>query len=73
MKYGGSKCSWILNGLLTSLWRAKKINMHFGSLIMSLEAIMDITKQVPNLVSVIASIVFNASFRVKNHIYQAFE
>ena len=46
--------------------REKKKNMHFGSLIMSFESLVDITKKEPRSQSLIAFIGFNILFRVKN-------
>ena len=48
--------------------REKKTSMHFGSLIKSLESIMDITKKVPSLVGLITSVVPNNLFGVENYI-----
>jgi len=45
--------------LLAWLWRARKTNMHLGSLIMSLESIMGITKKLSSLVTLITFIMFN--------------
>ena len=47
--------------------------MHFGSLNMSFESNNDIKKEVPNLVSLITSIVFNNLFGVENYIFGACE
>ena len=69
----GNTYSWILMGLLTELMTEKKTRMHFGSLIKSFESMIDITKKVPSLVSLIASMEFNSSFGVKNRIYWIFE
>ena len=49
--------------------REKKTSMHVKSLIMSFGSIIDIKKEVPCLVSLLASIVFYNSFGVKEHIY----
>ena len=46
--------------------REKKRNMHFGSLIISFESLMDVTKKVPILGSLIAFIGTNNLFGVKN-------
>jgi len=40
--------------------------MQFGSLIKSFESLMDITKKIPSLMSLIASMVINNLFGVKN-------
>jgi len=56
-------------GVLNWLMKEKKTSIYFGSLIVRFESIIDITKKVPSLVSFIVSIVFNQSFKVKNHIY----
>ena len=48
--------------------RKKKTSIHFGSLFMSFESIMDFTKKIPRLVSLIASIEFNDSFEVEFYI-----
>jgi len=49
--------------------RGKKKNMHFRSLVMSFEAIVDITKKVPSLMGLIVFTEYNKSFGVENHIY----
>jgi len=48
--------------------REKKRNMPLGSLIMSFESLMDITKKLPSLGNLIAFIGINNLFRVKNYI-----
>ena len=48
--------------------REKKKNVHFRSLIMSFESLMDIIMKVPSLGSLIAFIGFNDLFEVKNYI-----
>ena len=63
----------LLKGHLTQLVGENKTSMYFGSLSMSFESIIDITKKVTSLVSFIASIVFNNSFGMENHIYWTFE
>jgi len=40
----------------------------FGSLLMSFISIMDFSKEIPSLLSLIDSIVFNNSIRVKLHL-----
>jgi len=64
----GESNVWTLEALLARLMNKKKTNMHFGSLIMSCELIIDITKKVPNFVSFIASIVLNNTFGMKKKI-----
>ena len=44
-------------------------SMHIACLIKSFESIINIVNKVPSLVILIASIVFNNSFGVENHIY----
>jgi len=48
--------------------RENKRNMHFGSLVMSFESLMDVIKTVPSLGSLIAFIEINNLFGVKNYI-----
>ena len=55
----GNTYSWILMGLLTELMTEKKTRMHFGSLIKSFESMIDITRKVQSLVSLVACIVFH--------------
>ena len=52
-------------GSFSSVNKRKKTSMHFGSLIMSVKSIIDISKKVPRLVSLIASIVFKNTFGVE--------
>ena len=54
--------------VFNSIYERKKRNMHFESLIMSFESLMDITKKVPSLGSLIAFIGINNIFGVKNYI-----
>ena len=51
--------------------REKKTSMHFESLIMSFESIIDLIKKVQSLMSSVASVVFKNSFEVENHIHWA--
>jgi len=64
-----NKYSWISVGHLTQVMREKKTSMYLGNLIMNYVSIIDITKKLPSLVTLIASIVLNDSFEVENHIY----
>ena len=48
--------------------RKKKTSIQFESLFMSFESIMDFTKKIPSLVSLIASIEFDDSFGVEFYI-----
>jgi len=48
--------------------RKKKQSIQFGILFMSFESIIDFTKKIPSLVSLIASMVFNDSFGVESYI-----
>ena len=61
----GNEYSWIFSA---RFMREKKKNMHFGSLIMSFESFVDITKKAPSLGSLIAFIEINNLFVMKNHI-----
>jgi len=58
----------ILYELSAILIREKKTSMHFGSLIMTFESIIDIIRKVLSLMSILASIVFNNLFEMENHI-----
>ena len=49
-------------GHLAQLMREKKTSMHVGNLTKSFESVINITKQVLSLVSLIAFIMFNNSF-----------
>ena len=46
----------------------KKISMYFRSLLVSFESIIDFTKKIPSLDSLIASIVLDDSFGIKLHL-----
>jgi len=70
---GGKEYSWTFMELLAWLIREKKTSIHFGSLFMSFESIMDFTKKIPSIVSLIASIEFNDSFRVQFYIQWTYE
>ena len=63
---GGNAYSWILGEFSARFIREKKKSMHFGSLIISFESLMDITKKVPSFGSLIAFIGINNLFGVKN-------
>ena len=65
---GGNEYSWILLEFSARFIREKKKSMRFGSLIMSFESLMDITKKVPCLGSLIAFIGIDNIFEVKNYI-----
>ena len=65
---GGNEYSWILLEFSAPFIREKKKSMRFGSLIMSFESLMDITKKVPCLGSLIAFIGIDNIFEVKNYI-----
>jgi len=52
-----------------SFWGEKKICMYFRELIMKFGSTMDFTKDILSLLRLIASIVFNDSFVMKNYIY----
>ena len=60
-----------LQGPFRLIKERKEDSMHFESLIKSFESIVDITRKVSSLMSLVAFIVFNNSFRVENHIYWA--
>ena len=59
---GGNEYSWILLEFSARFIREKKESMHFGSLIMRFESLMDITRKVPSLGSLIAFIGINNQF-----------
>ena len=65
---GGNKYSWTLLEFPARFIREKKKSMHFGSLIMSFESLMDIAKKVPCLGSLTAFIGINNQFGVKDSI-----
>jgi len=51
-------------GHLVPLWREKKTIIYFGRLHMSFESNLNFTKKITNLLTLIASIVFNNSIRI---------
>jgi len=51
---------------LVPLSREKMISMYFRSLLMSFESFTNLTNQIPSLLNLIVSIVFNYSIGVKN-------
>jgi len=57
-------------GTLNSIMERKDDNYEFWGLLMSFESIMDFTKKIPSLLSLIASIVFNDTIGVEHYIYQ---
>ena len=61
--WGKNEYSWTFMELLAWLMREKKTSTHFRSLFMSFELIIDFTKKIPSLVSLIVSIEFNDSLR----------
>jgi len=64
---GKNNYSWILMGHSVQLLREKKTSMYFGNSLMSFESMMDFKKKITTLVSLIAHIVFNNSFRMKHY------
>ena len=60
-----------IKGPFSLIKERKEDSMHFGSLIKSFQSIVDITRKVSSLMSLVAFIVFNNSFRVENHTYCA--
>jgi len=69
----GNQCLCIVLGHLVSLWREEKSNMYFrGASLMSFGSNMDFTKEIPSLLSLIASFVFKDSIGMENYIHWTF-
>jgi len=54
-------------GHLAQSWREKKTSMCFGSLLLSFESIMDLTKKLSCLMSLTTLLILNDSFGVENY------
>jgi len=58
---------------VVQLRRGKKTSMYLGGLLMSFESIINFTKKILRVLSLIASIVFNNPIGVEDFIYWTYE